>query len=155
MCLWIPHHSHPLWHTGGSGATALEQEASGKTGRRGSHPSHVVQREGQAALVKIPALRVFMVQNCCAVEARPEGLNLQLTQMTVVIMQPLQPQASSAHHIWVWLGPAGTVQEVWQQSRTTLGCSKREPWCPAGLCLGTGGRKRRRRGSGWLVSGPG
>lgn len=34
-------------------------------------------------------------------EAQPEGLNLQLIQMTVVIMQPIQPQASSAHHVWV------------------------------------------------------
>lgn len=93
-------------------------------------------------------------QLCSGGQAR--GIRpLQLTQMTVVIMQPLQPQASSAHHIWVWLGPAGTVQEVWQQSRTTLGCSKREPWCPAGLCLGTGGRKVGSRGSGWPVPGPG
>lgn len=115
----------------------------------------VVQLGAQAASMKMPAARVFVVQDSWAAETNPEGLNLQLTQTTVIIMQPLQLQASSAHHIWVWLGPAGAAQEVWQQSRTTTGCSKREPWCPAGLCLGTGGRKRGRRGSRWPAAGPG
>lgn len=42
--LWAPHHPHPLWHTGGIGATTAPRlEASGKTGRRGSTKPRVVQ----------------------------------------------------------------------------------------------------------------
>lgn len=130
MWTWASHYPHPLWqHTGGSGA--IQNSSSRAEGqwqdwqeRQPPKPS-VVQLGAQAALMKMPAVRVFMVQNSCAEEARPEGLNLQLTQAAVVIMQPLQLQASSAHHIWVWMGTAGAVQEVWQQSRTTSGCSRR------------------------------
>lgn len=64
----------------------------GKLAGEAATKARVVQLGAQAALMKMPAVRVFMVQNSCAVEARPEGLNLQLTQMTVVIMQPLQLQ---------------------------------------------------------------
>lgn len=52
--------------------------------------SSVLQVGAQAALMKMPAVRVFMVQNSCTAEVRPEGLNLQLTQIAVVMMQLLQ-----------------------------------------------------------------
>ena len=89
-------------------------------GRWGGRRAGQLPEPGLARLGAQAALFVRGTNQLCSraatLESKPEELNLELTQMAAVVMQPLRPQASTARHVWVWLGPAGRAGFAWAVS---------------------------------------
>lgn len=109
---------------------------------RGSHSP--AENDSSRAARGVKQLR----GRAATLESKPEGLKLRLTQVAVVVMQPLWPQASTTHCVWVWLGfpgqSGGSKGQFWNVPKGRLGILLAHT-------LVKEGRKDGRRGSGASV----